>query len=159
MFFRSDASIWTQITQWIGLNIPNYRQVDEIHEVRETHLKLVTFELNFLEFVELIVATTEENLTSGRQSKYLALKHQLAKAYLDLRPFLLAYIRFDIEDERVGMRTTGFGTDAFEAIWVAPSLPAFIESRDVFFRDRVGRANHAIKDYTEHLHCLLETRV
>ena len=89
----------------------------------------------------------------------MSLKQQLISSYRELRPFLLAYLRFDLEDERIGLRTLGIGTDAFEASWVADSLKSFVESDDVFLRDRVARANEAIKDYTEHLHCLLETRV
>jgi hypothetical protein len=137
----------------------NFRTIDEIHEARGTQGKLISFDLRFRDLVELMASAQRYGVTNGGNAQYLSLKRQVSTQYKELRPFLLAFIRFDIEDERMGLRTIGVGTDAFEAIWVAASLDDFVISDDVFFRDRVARAKLAIRDYTEHLHCLLETRV
>ena len=154
-----DAAIRAFATHWFPSNDSDYRQIDEVHEARETQTRLIVFELQFAEFVELLGNALKYGPTNGANAKYNALKPHLKYQYLELRPFLLAYIRLDVEDERIGLRTLGAGTDAFEAIWVAPTLQSFLDSHDVFFRDRVARANDAIRDYTEHLHCLLETPV
>lgn len=159
MSFRLDVSLWDAITNWLTAG-DKFQQIDEIHEAHGTQSRLISFQLRLTELVELLAEAQDYGIaSSGQQAKYESLKHRLARGYLDLRPFLLAYIRFDLEDERVGLRTIGAGTDAFEALWVAPNLQSFVDSDDVFFRDRVARANDAVRDYTEHLHCLLETRV
>ena len=132
---------------------------EDIHEVNQTQTKLISFELSFVEIVELMEEAQRYGISNGSNSRYESLKQSLSGSYRDLRPFLLAYLRLDIEDERIGLRTLGHGTDAFEAIWAYGSLQEFVHADDVFFRDRVARALDAIKDYTEHLHCLFETRV
>jgi hypothetical protein len=154
-----DAKIRDFVSHWLHPSNHSFQRLDEIHEAHDTRSRLITFELQLIEFVELLANAQDYGITAGRQAKFESIKHQLAKGYQSLRPFLLAYIRFDIEDERMGLRTIGAGTDAFEAIWVAGSLQSFLDSDDVFFRDRVARANDAMRDYTEHLHCLLETSV
>ncbi len=137
----------------------SFQLTEDIHEVNQTQTKLISFELKFVEMVELMEEAQRYGISSGCNSRYFSLKQTLSDSYHDLRPFLLAYVRLDIEDERIGLRTLGHGTDAFEAIWAFGNLQEFVEVHDVFFRDRVARALDAIKDYTDHLHCLLETRV
>lgn len=159
MSFRIDRGVWETLSSWFQFREIRHQNIDEIHEAHDTQARLISFELRFAEFVEILATAQEYGVTFGNQARYETLRHQLAKSYISLRPFLLAYIKFDVEDERVGIRTVGAGTDAFEAIWVAPNLQSFIDSHDVFFRDRVGRANDALRDYNEHLHCLLETSI
>ncbi len=154
-----DAKIWNFISRFFESGLESFRQVSELHEAAQTQSNLIGFELHFTELVEMMVHAQRYGAAAGATSKYLSLKQELSITYQDLRPFLIAYIRFDVEDERIGLRTLGHGTDAFEAIWVAENLQKFIDSDDVFFRDRVARAYDAITDYTEHLYCLLETRV
>jgi hypothetical protein len=153
-----DLAIRGLLSNWFNSTEDKFQGIGEVHEAKMTQTKLISFELNFHEIVELLAGAQKYGSTNGSEAKYNSLRLMLKDAYTDLRPFLLAYLRLDIEDERVGIRTIGIGTDAFEATWVAPSLQSFVESDDVFFRDRVGRAYEAIRDYTEHLHCLLETR-
>ena len=143
----------------LDLRGDGFQLTEDIHEVNQTQTKLISFELNFVELVELMEQSQRYGISNGDNSRYGSLKQFLSGTYRDLRPFLLAYLRLDIEDERIGLRTLGHGTDAFEAIWAYESLQDFVETHDVFFRDRVARALDAIKDYTEHLHCLIETRV
>jgi hypothetical protein len=154
-----DHALRELLAQWFNSEGGDFQGANEIHDNRKTQTKLISFALQFVEFSELLLNSQRYGTTYGTEAKYGSLKQQLVSNYAGLRPFLLAYLRFDLEDERIGLRTLGIGTDAFEASWVADSLKAFVESDDVFLRDRVARANEAINDYTEHLHCLLETRV
>ena len=158
MTIRMDAKIWNFLSRFFDTGSESFRQIDEIHEAELTQSNLIEFELHFTELVELMERAQHYGPAVGAAAKYLSIKQNLSASYQDLRPFLIAYIRFDVEDERVGLRTLGKGTDAFEAIWIAENLQSFINSEDVFFRDRVARAYDAIRDYTEHLYCLLETR-
>ena len=154
-----EAKIRDMFSYWFHSGDHHFQRLDEIHEAHDTQSRLITFELQLNELAQLLSNVQTYGMTMGKEAKFESLKHQLAKGYQALRPFLLAYIRLDIEDERIGLRTIGVGTDAFEAIWVAHSLQSVLDSDDVFFRDRVARANHAIRDYTEHLLCLLETSI
>ncbi len=149
-----DHALRELLTQWFNSEGGDFQGANDIHQARKTQTKLISFTLRFSEFSELLLNSQRYGTTNGTEAKYVSLKQQLVSSYQDLRPFLLAYLRFDLEDERIGI-----GTDAFEASWVADNLKSFVESDDVFLRDRVARANDAINDYTEHLHCLLETRV
>jgi hypothetical protein len=147
------------LANWFNSEDGDFQGIAEVHEAKQTQSKVISFELRFAELTELMSKAQRFGTSNGAQFQYEALRLQLSKMYLELRPFLLAFLRFDLEDERVGLRTAGHGTDAFEATWVHPTLQSFVDSDDVFFRDRVARANDAVKDYTEHLLCLLETRV
>lgn len=158
MSFRRDSAIRGIFSSWFNLVDNEFQGTDEVHRAKKTQAKLISFELLFFEVVELLAGAQKYGSTHGSEAKYESLRSQLQVTYTELRPFLLAYLRLDLEDERLGIRTIGRGTDAFEATWVAPTLQSFVDSDDVFFRDRVGRAYEAIRDYTEHLHCLLETR-
>ncbi len=154
-----DAKFWNLLARFFDNGNDGFRRADEIHEAQQTQSNLIAFELHFTDLVEMMEKSQRVGPEPGASAKYLLLKEELKSSYQSLRPFLIAYIRFDVEDERVGLRTLGRGTDAFEAIWVAESLESFENSDDVFFRDRVARAYDAVRDYTEHLYCLLETRV
>ncbi len=154
-----DHALRELLAQWFNSDGGDFQGANEIHQARKTQTKLISFTLRFSEFSELLLNSQRYGTTNGTEAQYVSLKQQLISSYRELRPFLLAYLRFDLEDERIGLRTLGIGTDAFEASWVTDSLKSFVESDDVFLRDRVARANDAINDYTEHLHCLLETRV
>jgi hypothetical protein len=156
---RINAKLRELLSILFDLRGDGFQLTEDVHEVNQTQTKLISFELNFVEMVELMEQSQRHGISNGSNSRYSSLKQSLSDTYGDLRPFLLAYLRLDIEDERVGLRTLGHGTDAFEAIWAYESLQEFVDSDDVFFRDRVARALDAIKDYTEHLHCLFETRV
>jgi hypothetical protein len=156
---RLEGALRSLLANWFNSEDGDFQGIGEVHEAKLTHSKVISFDLRFAEITELMAQAQRFGPTSGAQAQYDSLRRQLSSLYGELRPFLLAYLRFDLEDERVGIRTIGHGTDAFEAIWVHPNLQSFIDSDDVFFRDRVARANDAVKDYTEHLLCLLETRV
>lgn len=159
MAFKVEIDFKGVLSSIFGSDRGQFRPTDEIHEAKQTQAQLVRFELHLTEIAELMILTQRFGPSHSSQAKYESLRKNLIDLYTSLRPFLLAYLRFDLEDERVGLRTIGRGTDAFQAIWVWESLSDFLTSDDVFFRDRVARAKDAIRDYTEHLHCLLETRV
>lgn len=133
-----------------------FGQVEDYSDPKESQTKLIRFEVAFVDFVEFLANVQRYGPTSSSERKYQMQKMILAESYKDLRPFLLAFLRYDVEDERIGLRFLGFGTDAFEATWASPSLNDFLENHDVFFTDRVGRASEALKYYNDHLHCLGE---
>lgn len=158
MIFRKDAKqTFTKITSFI-IELWNdpFRHIDEISDSHAMQSKLISFERQFEEFVELLDNAQRYGPTQNGQTQYQARKEILAMTYTSLRPFLIAYLRFDLEDERVGLRVLGQGTDAFQATWAYASLHHFVDSDDVFFRDRVGRAKDALKYYNDHLHSLSE---
>jgi hypothetical protein len=133
--------------------------INQIHPTSQTKARLNEFEQVFAGFTDLLLNAQQYGPDCGAIQMFPLLQSQLQGEYCTLKPFLLAYLQIDPQDQFVGLRTLGTPTDAFEATWIAPSLKSFVDSDDVFFRDRVARAKAAIKDYTEHLHCLLETRV
>lgn len=133
-----------------------FGQIEDYSNPKESQGKLIRFEVAFVDFVEFLASVQRYGPTSSSERKYQMQKMSLVESYKDLRPFLLAFLRYDVEDERIGLRFLGFGTDAFEATWAAPSLNDFLENHDVFFTDRVGRTSEALKYYNDHLHCLGE---
>ena len=156
---RNESNIWERFGDFFKFHERRFTRIDEIHDCHDTLARLNAFEIELYEISVLLNNSTIEGLTPGGEMRYSHLKSRLMKSYLTIRPYLLAYLRLDVEDKKVGRRTTGLETDTFEAIWVYPKIESFIEAHDVFFRDRVSRALQAISDYNEHLHCLLETRV
>ncbi len=114
------------------------------------------FASDYAELAELMLAATIVAPTDETEFQYKRLVIQLKLRYLELRPFLLAFLRFDVQDEVIGIHYHGVGGDAFEATWAPPNLEQFARSNDVFFRDRVGRALDSLKYYNDHLTVLNE---
>ena len=158
MTFRTEAkqrllSITTLLTElW---NDP-FRHVREASADMDNRAKIIKFSRGLEELVDLLWDCQQYGPKSVSEQRYQALRESLGAQYKDLRPFLIADLRFDVEDERVGLIYLGRGSDAFEAIWAVPSLRTFAEADDVFFNDRVARAKDALDYYNDHLHCLAE---
>lgn len=133
---------------------------DPFRHVSEPSPELIegfyAFELAYLELVVLLTESQRYGPRAGSERRYGELRATLGASYQDLRPFLMAFLRFDVEDERIGLLYGGKGSDAFEATWAAPSLQEFVTSDDVFFADRIARAQDALKYYNDHLHYLGE---
>ena len=158
MIFRKDAKQrFLQISSVLHelWNDP-FQHVHEASVGVDSQHKLFAFQRDFDEFIELLSDAQRYGPRVGSERKYSALKDSLGVQYQDLRPFLIAFLRFDTEDEKVGINYIGMGTDAFQALWSAPSLQTFVEDDDVFFGDRVARATDALKYYNDHLHYLGE---
>ncbi|MBI1333198.1 MAG: hypothetical protein JST12_06130 [Armatimonadetes bacterium] len=133
-----------------------YRHVHEDSARSFSTNHFTAFCADFEEFVEMLAGAQSYGPKFGSEARYKALKVAMEDRYRDLRPFLIAFLRFDVEDEKVGLRLLGSGTDAFQALWAQQTLAAFVESDDVFFRDRVARARDALAYYNDHLQYLGE---
>ncbi len=158
MIIRKEAKVKFRHITNVLLHLWNspFGQIEDYSDREDSQGKLIRFEAEFGDFVDFLAYVQRYGPTSSSERKYQMQKTLLIENYKGLRPFLLAYLRYDVEDERIGLQFLGAGTDAFEATWAAPSLNAFLESDDVFFVDRVARASEALKYYNDHLHCLGE---
>lgn len=158
MIFRKEAKL--KILQMTSLlselwNDP-FRHVHEASAGSCNQGQLIAFQRDYEELVEMLFEAQRYGPNTGNERRYMRLKDTLASQYQDLRPFLIAFLRFDVHDEKVGIVHGGMGADAFQATWAAASLQSFVASDDVFFSDRVTRAQDALKYYNDHLHCLGE---
>ena len=146
MFFRREAKqTFHKITSlFFELWNDPFRHVHEDSGCSRSSRSLELFSNNFDELAEMLSEAQRYGPGFGGEPRYQALRVSLDRQYKDLRPFLLAYV----SQELLGHSPSD---DAFRSVWSAPTLTHFVDSHDVFFEDRVGHVQDALRYYNEHL--------
>lgn len=120
-----------------------FRHVHEDSDRPRATRSLQLFSNDFDELTEMLAEAQKYGPGFG-EGRYQALRVSLDRRYKDLRPFLMAYMSQD-------SLSSSQSIDAFRSVWAAPTLTHFVELHDVFFEDRVGHAQDALRYYNEHL--------
>lgn len=89
--------------------------------------------------------------------RYSDARAQMRAGFPALRPFLLSYLDFHVDDAEAGLKLCGRPLDAFEALTAAFDLQEFFAMDDGNMISRITRTREALNRYGEHL-CQLAAR-
>lgn len=158
---RSAAGAW----QWVG-GIPNRFRIaakdrQEAREVadaiaapptiKDRQQQLAEFYVRYENLVETLCDAANYGPSPKLQNRYDLEREWMLKHYGPVRKFVVAYLQFDVADARM----SGRSADAFEALYFAPDLEAFLRADDGNMIERIMRTREALNLYGEHLRQLL----
>jgi hypothetical protein len=75
----------------------------------------------------------------------------MIEAYRRLRLYVTAYLQYDVADCKQSIASAGVSCDAFEALFIAPTLVEFLRCDDGMMISRIMRTREALNLYGEHL--------
>ncbi|MBX3120331.1 MAG: hypothetical protein KF784_14815 [Fimbriimonadaceae bacterium] len=118
---------------------------------KERHEELIVFYRRYEQLVELLCDSAQYGPDTKQESRYQDLRVWMQTNYPGLRKFIVAYLQYDPAD--VVLSTDPYGTysDAFEALFAAPTLAEFLRTDDGHTIDRIMRTRQALTLYSEHL--------
>lgn len=119
--------------------------------VQERQEELVRFYEQYEELVETLCDSAQYGPTPKLERSYAAHREWMMSFYPTVRPFVIAFLRRDPEDDAFGMAAAQHETDAFEALVVAEDLGQFLQIDDGGMISRITRTREALNMYGEHL--------
>ncbi|MEQ1822601.1 MAG: hypothetical protein ABL949_08830 [Fimbriimonadaceae bacterium] len=129
--------------------------VSNVPTARERQETLIEFYGHYESLVEILCDAANYAPTPALESKYLKERDWMHTNYDSVRPFAIAYLRFDVNDASQTMELEGSYGDAFEALFAAPSLIAFLAADDGHMICRINRTREALNLCGEHLRQLV----
>jgi len=120
--------------------------------VRERQEELLAFYQHYEELVEVLCDAANYGPSPKLDSRYQEQRAWMQRNYSSVRRYVLAYLRLDSSDARL----FGHSADAFEALFFAPDLKAFLNADDGNMIERIMRTREALTLYGGHLRQLLE---
>jgi hypothetical protein len=76
--------------------------------------------------------------------------------YFFVRPYVVAYLQLDSEDEEQSITLQGHAADAFQTLYAAPDLGTLLGSDTGNMISRIVRTREALNVYAEHLRQLID---
>lgn len=122
---------------------------------RERHDQLIAFYSHYESLVEILCNAANLGATEKLEERYAREREWMKANYPDMRPFLLAYLRFDVADTTQNKELQGEFGDAFEALYAAKNLDVFLKADDGGMIDRIMRTRDALSLCGEHLRRLV----
>jgi hypothetical protein len=119
--------------------------------VEERRQELIRFYEAYEDLVETLCDGAQYGPTPALARRYENARSWMIQAYGSLRPFLRGYLSFEAEDIADRESTTGYSSDAFEALLAAATLEDFLLSDDGGMIARIARTREALNLYGEHL--------
>ena len=119
--------------------------------VQERQDELVRFYERYEELVETLCDSAQYGPTPKLERSYSSHRDWMLETYPRVRPFVISFLRREVEDEEVGRQSSGEATDAFEALVIAPDLDRFLRIDDGGMISRITRTREALNLYGEHL--------
>lgn len=124
--------------------IERSRAVKATPTVKERQHELIRFYQEYETLVETICDAAQYGPTPKLENDYQAKREWMLQNYGNLRRYVVAYLRFDVDDVEQG-------GDAFEALYMAENLDAFLKSDDGNMISRITRTREALTLYGDHL--------
>lgn len=138
------GSEWhNRIYERLGKPVP--RSLEDQREL------LIEFYEQFEEICDLLCNAAHHGQGTPWQAQYARLRVAMAQIYPRLRPRLIAHLTWDSSDTRFGLRCVGRPTDAFEALFVAPTLDEVLQADQGDLMDRLDRTRSALYRYADYL--------
>lgn len=109
--------------------------------VQERQQDLIHFYQEYETLVETVCDSAQYGPTPHLEKVYQTQREWMEENYPRVRRYVVAYLRYEIEDL----------TDAFEALFQAPDLAAFLQSDDGNMISRIMRTREALNLYGDHL--------
>lgn len=122
---------------------------------RERHAQLIDFYTHYETLVEILCNAANLGATEKLDDRYRMERGWMKANYAEVRPFLLAYLRFDVADAKQQKELQGEYGDAFEALFAAENLSMFLRADDGHMIDRIMRTRDALNLCGEHLRRLV----
>lgn len=122
---------------------------------RERHDQLIGFYSHYESLVEILCNAANLGATEKLEDRYAAERTWMKLHFAEMRPFLLAYLRVDVSDTVQIKELDGEYGDAFEALFAAKDLAAFLKADDGHMIDRIMRTRDALSLCGEHLRRLV----
>jgi hypothetical protein len=130
-------------------------ELDEQTTPAERQILQEEFFERYEDLVDVLVSAAQYGVKPSCELTYDQLRTVLAEQYIKIQPFVLAYLKADPEDEHFGITKFKVRTDAFQVLWVAPSISEFLSADDGNMIDRISRTREALSHYGEHLRYLV----
>ncbi|MEQ1936233.1 MAG: hypothetical protein ABL962_20450, partial [Fimbriimonadaceae bacterium] len=99
--------------------------IPTVPTARERQDTLIEFYGHYEDLVEVLCDAANYAPTPALEARYSRQRDWMQANYDHVRPFALAYLRFDVKDAGQTMELEGSYGDAFEALFAAPSLESF----------------------------------
>jgi len=112
--------------------------------VKERQHELIRFYQEYETLVETVCDPAQYGPTPKLEGRYETQRNWMIANYPGVRKYVVAYLRFDVED-------VAQGGDAFEALFTAENLTAFLQSDDGNMISRIMRTREALSLYGDHL--------
>lgn len=122
--------------------------------IRERQQELVRFYLNYETLVETLCDLGTCGPTPALEAAYRAGRQWMLSNYPDVRRYVIAYLKYSVEDAQQSLEINGRPADAFEALFTAPTLQEFLEHDDGGMISRINRTREALTMYGHHLRLL-----
>lgn len=112
--------------------------------VKERQHELIRFYQEYETLVETVCDAAQYGPTPKLENLYQTERKWMLENYSSLRKYVVAYLRYDVDDVEQG-------GDAFEALFMAANLDAFLNSDDGNMISRITRTREALSLYGDHL--------
>lgn len=119
--------------------------------VRERQEQLAEFYNRYEDLVELLCDSAQYGPNAHLEEKYQAIRSWMQRNYGSLSQVVIAYLDIEVADTRMPMDLYGRSTDAFEALYAAPTLQEQLRSDDGSMIGRIMRTREALNRYAEQL--------
>jgi len=117
--------------------------------------QLIEFYEQFEELSDMICDAAHRGDGTPWQAKYERVRIWMMQAYPGIRPFVIAHLSCDSSDDSLGMQIQGKPADAFEALYIAPSLNELLQLDQGDLIGRLDRTRSALYRYADHLRGLM----
>jgi len=112
--------------------------------VKQRQHELIRFYQEYETLVETVCDAAQYGPNPKLETIYATERKWMLENYASLRKYVVAYLRFDVED-------VAQGGDAFEALFMAENLKTFLKSDDGNMIARIMRTREALTLYGDHL--------
>lgn len=119
--------------------------------VRERQEQLAVFYSKYEDLVGLLCDSAQYGPNAHLEDQYQSLRAWMQRNYGPLSQVVVAYLEFCVEDTRAPLDLYGHSTDAFEALYAAPTLQEQLRSDDGSMIGRIMRTREALNRYAEQL--------
>jgi hypothetical protein len=133
--------------QWVGKPVPM--------PLATQRDQLIEFYEQFEELSDLICSAAHHGKGDPWQPQYERIHRWMMQAYPAMRLYLIAHLSCDSCDDEFGLRCIGRPTDAFEALFSAPTLDELIAADQGDLINRLDRTRSALYRYADHLRRLM----
>lgn len=119
--------------------------------VRQRQEELAAFYTQYETLVETLCDAAQYGPNSPLEAKYAEQRAYMHRSYPEMRKFVVAYLEVAVEDTASTLDLYGHATDAFEALFAAPTLAEQIRADDGHMIGRIMRTREALNRYAENL--------
>lgn len=154
------------ILQWLTRTSVHIQTRTEVKALQKTDPMLLIYEKRFedlVEFghhyenlVEALCDAAQKGIDAKLEAVYQTERRWLETHYFFVRPYVVAYLKLDSEDDEQSIALQGHAADAFQTLYAAPDLTILIESDNGNMISRIVRTREALSAYAEHLRQLID---